>query len=343
MAIDTLALEPSDTFVETPATREILERALIYLACGYSVNFSGPAGTGKTTLALHTAHVLGRPTSVLTGDEEMTSLSMVGGYLGIRHRRIDDNFIRSVHKVSDEYRELWVDNRLTVACQDGYTLVYDEFTRSRPETNTVLLSVLEEHILHFPVERGGRERYLPVHPDFRLILTSNPAEYAGVFQTADALRDRMITISLNRPDRATEVAIVEAKAALSHAHAERIVGLVRTLSDDRRLGVRLSLRNGIMLGRIAHHLQVEPDPRDPRWREIVLDVVATSADERDLLAAAIASAEDEGPGAGGSDGGGSQDGNDATDAGRRAGSGNGTAHGNGRGRSRSGRGGSEPR
>ena len=29
-------------------------------------------------------------------------------------------------------RTLWIDNRLTTACRYGHTLVYDEFTRSRP-------------------------------------------------------------------------------------------------------------------------------------------------------------------------------------------------------------------
>lgn len=287
MVSETLTLEPSDTFVETPATRDLLTRALTYLACGYAVNFSGPAGTGKTTLALHTAHALDRPTSMLIGDEEMTSLSMVGGYLGIRHRRIDDNYIRSVRKVQDEYRELWVDNRLTVACQEGYTLVYDEFTRSRPETNNVLLSVLEERILHVPVERGGPERYLPVHPDFHLILTSNPDEYAGVFQTADALRDRLITISLTRPDIATELAIVRAKSGLAPEPTEAIVRLVRTLSEDSQLGIRLSLRNGIMLARITRHLELEPDPGNPHWLEIALDVLSPSPERRDQVVAAI--------------------------------------------------------
>jgi len=38
---------------------------------------------------------------------------------------------------------LWVDNRLTTACANGNTLIYDEFNRSRPEANNALLSVLE--------------------------------------------------------------------------------------------------------------------------------------------------------------------------------------------------------
>ena len=67
----------------------------------------------------------------------------------------------------------WVDNRLTTACQFGLTLIYDEFTRSRPEANNVLLSILEERILVLPNARG-RESYLKVHPDFRAIFTSNP-------------------------------------------------------------------------------------------------------------------------------------------------------------------------
>jgi MoxR-like ATPase len=50
-----------------------------------------------------------------------------------------------------------------------------------------LLSVLEEKILYLPyVAKGNNEQ--EVHPDFRVIFTSNPEEYAGVHKSQDALR-----------------------------------------------------------------------------------------------------------------------------------------------------------
>ncbi len=114
----------------------------------------------------------------------------------------------------------WVDNRLTTACQFGLTLIYDEFTRSRPEANNVLLSILEERMLVLPNARGG-ESYLKVHPDFRAIFTSNPEEYAGVQKSQDALRDRMVTIELGNFDEETEVAITREKSKLSTEDCHR--------------------------------------------------------------------------------------------------------------------------
>ena len=98
-----------------------------------------------------------------------------------------DNFIHSVLKTEEEMKTLWMDNRLTTACRNGDTLIYDEFTRSRPEANNALLSVLSEGILNLPKLRRNGEGYLEVHPAFRAIFTSNPEEYAGVHKTQDAL------------------------------------------------------------------------------------------------------------------------------------------------------------
>ncbi|MFN8468292.1 MAG: AAA family ATPase [Caldilineaceae bacterium] len=90
-----------------------------------------------------------------------------------------DNFIHTVRKTEEDMVQRWVDHRLSTACREGYTLVYDEFTRSKPEANNVLLSVLEERILILPnsTNSGG---YIKVHPDFTALFTSNPEEYAGV-------------------------------------------------------------------------------------------------------------------------------------------------------------------
>jgi nitric oxide reductase NorQ protein len=272
-------LEPGPSFVQTDATNAILERALAYAACGYAVNFSGPAGAGKTTLALHAASRIGRPVLLLAGDELITSTTLVGGLRGVRHRRIDDQFIRSVHKTQEDYLELWVDNRLTVACQEGYTLVYDEFTRSRPEANNLLLSVLEERILHMPVERGA-DHVLRVHPEFRLILTSNPSEYAGVFQAPDALKDRMITIHLERYDFATEVEIVRSRSGVDRADAETVVRLVRGMAEDRRLGLHPSMRAAIMFARVLRHLDARPDVQDPRTLDVLCDVLGVDPARR---------------------------------------------------------------
>ena len=75
-------------FVETPAVKEIMNRALGYLDAGLPVHFRGPAGTGKTTLALHVAAQRGRPVMLIAGDEDLRTADMVGGQFGYRYKRV---------------------------------------------------------------------------------------------------------------------------------------------------------------------------------------------------------------------------------------------------------------
>ncbi|MFD2030706.1 hypothetical protein ACFSKM_11205 [Ancylobacter dichloromethanicus] len=50
-----LTPRPRNGFVETEQVRDLTRRGLGFLKAGYPLHFRGPAGTGKTTLALHVA------------------------------------------------------------------------------------------------------------------------------------------------------------------------------------------------------------------------------------------------------------------------------------------------
>jgi gas vesicle protein GvpN len=271
---DNILPEPSEEFVWTPYVRELTERALAYLEVGYAVHFAGPAGTGKTTLAFHVAAQLGRPVTLIHGDDEFGSSDLIGHDAGYRKHRLIDNFIHSVLKTEEEMKSLWVDQRLTTACRNGDTLIYDEFTRSRPEANNVLLSILEEKILTLPKLRTTGEAYLEVHPQFRAIFTSNPEEYAGTHKTQDALMDRLITIPLGHYDRETEIQITMAKSGIARPDAERIVDIVREL---RAVGVnnhRPTIRACIAIARILARRGGSADAEDPVFKWVSRDVLS---------------------------------------------------------------------
>ena len=270
---DSILAQPSDEFVCTPYIRDVSERALAYLEAGYAVHFSGPAGTGKTTLAFHVAAQLGRPVSLIHGDDEFGSSDLIGRNAGYRKHTLIDNFIHSVLKTEEEMKTLWVDNRLTAACQHGYTLVYDEFTRSRPEANNALLSILSERILNLPRLREFGEGYLKVHPEFRAIFTSNPGEYAGVHKTQDALMDRLITINVGHFDRETEIEVVITRSGIGRSDAETIVDIVRELRSSGVNNHRPTVRVSIAMARILAKRQARAVLDDPVFRWVCGDLL----------------------------------------------------------------------
>ncbi len=270
---DHVQLEPSDYFLVTPYIEDLTRRAMAYIRAGYPIHFSGSAGTGKTTLAFHVASQINRPVTLIHGDDEFGSSDLVGKDSGYRRYKLVDNYIHSVVKSEERMNTLWTDNRLTTACQRGYILIYDEFTRSRPEANNALLSVLEEGILNLPGLRRAGEGYLKVHPDFRAVFTSNPEEYAGVHKTQDALMDRLITISLGHFDKESEIGITMSRSGLPREDAEIIVDIVRRLRGVGVKNHRPTIRASIAIARILAHMDVRARPTDPVFRMVCKDVL----------------------------------------------------------------------
>ena len=254
------------------ALRSIESRAVAYLNAGLAVHLRGPAGAGKTTLAMQIAARIGRPLTLLTGDAWMTSGHLVGREAGAVSRQVIDRYVHTVTKIETETSAVWADNALTRAILEGHTLVYDEFTRSSPAANNPLLSALEERMLVLTGRSRG-ERIVKAHDEFRAILTSNPTDYAGVNAPQDALIDRVVTFDIEGHDRSTEIGIVATRSGLDEAAAGHIVDIVRNLRGSKHLGQNPSMRASIMIAKVAHKEGVGPDAGDPRFLQMVLDVL----------------------------------------------------------------------
>jgi len=263
-------------FVVTPAIQEITNRALAYLAIGYAVHLSGPAGTGKTTLALHIASQLGRRCTLLHGDDELKGSDMIGRDTGYRRQSVRDNYVSSILKTEETISVMWSSNRLTTACEQGHTLIYDEFTRSPATANNAFLSVLEEGILNIP-SSGQEKGYIKVHQDFRAIFTSNPEEYVGVHKTPDALLDRMITLEVTHQDRETELSIVQAKSKQTIENASFIVDIIRLLRERLGGSSGPTIRAGIAIASIVDHRACRVHSDDPMFVATCIDVLYFNA------------------------------------------------------------------
>ncbi|MBF2025542.1 MAG: gas vesicle protein GvpN [Oscillatoriales cyanobacterium C42_A2020_001] len=263
-------------FVSTPSVERIVARALRYLQSGFSVHLRGPAGTGKTTLAIHLADLLARPMMLIYGDDEFKTSDLIGNQTGYTRKKVVDNYIHSVVKVEDELRQNWVDSRLTLACREGFTLVYDEFNRSRPEVNNVLLSALEEKLLVLPPS-NNRSEYLRVNPHFRAILTSNPEEYVGVHDTQDALMDRIITINIPEPEELTQQEILVQKTECDRVSAMLIVRLVRAFRSKTGSEKSSGLRSCLMLAKICQEHEILVAAENAEFRDVCADILLSRA------------------------------------------------------------------
>jgi gas vesicle protein GvpN len=250
------------------------KRAISYLQAGFPLHLRGPAGSGKTTMALRLAEQLRRPVMMLVGDASFDTRTLVGSEGGTRTRRVIDRYISSVMKVESETETVWLDQTLTIACTEGCTLLYDEFNRAPATANNVLLTVLEERILALP--RAGRDdSYMRVHPEFRAIFTSNPVDHVGTNLAQDALVDRMVTLDLDGFSREAEIDIVTARTGISVISAARIVDIVRDFRASREYSQRPTFRAAVMIAQMVGQQALHASSDDAGFVQLCIDILAS--------------------------------------------------------------------
>ncbi len=242
-------LSHDNGFFENEEIASLLKRGLFYARVGIPLHFRGAAGQGKTSLALEVAQRIGRPVTVMTGHDWLSAEDMIGKEVGQSTSTVVDRYVQSVRRTEKRVNLDWQDSLLAKAMEQGHTLVYDEFTRSSSAANGILLSVLEEGVL-ISTDRVNTRAVLQAHDEFRVILTSNPQEYAGVNAAPDALLDRMITFNMQPYSVRTESGIVSMRTGLGRPLASRIVQLVRSLKMEQPCQ-DASMRSAIMIARIA--------------------------------------------------------------------------------------------
>lgn len=243
-------LSRGDRFFENENIRAFIDRAAAYARSGVPLHLTGPAGMGKTSYAIKIAEEFGRPVSFMSGNEWLTSQDFIGREVGQSESTIVDKYVQSVRRTETNTRRDWKDAILAVSMRNGYTLVYDEFTRASPQANSVLLPVIEEGVL-VSTDRVSHDSYIHAHSDFRIILTSNCDEYVGVNGAPDALVDRLVTLQLPEPSAETLAGIASYRTGLDTRTCFRIVKLVGELRASVESRKASSLRSVILIARIV--------------------------------------------------------------------------------------------
>lgn len=233
----------SQQFVKTAALEQVRLRALRYLRSGYSIHLEGPTGIGKTSLAMHLADCRRQPMMLVMGGHDLT--------------------------IQGEFNQQ--NSWLRVACREGWTLIYDEFNRSRPEMNTVLLSTLGEKMLALPHANGLE--YVPIHPEFRVIFTSNSEEYCGTYSTPNALLDRLVTINLPEPNTLAQQQLLVELIGISLEAATLVIRLVQQFFRQISQEDGFSLRPKLMIAQICHREGISVSADDEDFRQVCRDIL----------------------------------------------------------------------
>ncbi|KAB8139232.1 gas vesicle protein GvpN [Gracilibacillus oryzae] len=262
--------------IQDNATKSLINRSVQYIKAGYPVHFTGPSGSGKTSIALALAKKIKRPVMLMHGNHELNNRDLIGTFNGYTSEKVVDRYVRSVYKKNETVTESWKDGRLLEAVKHGYTLIYDEFSRSQPATNNIFLSILEEGVLPL---YGSKltEPFIKVHPKFSMIFTSNPQEYAGVYQTQEALLDRLITLHVGFKDKDQEAVIISEKLGLDKKAAEVISEIVDDLRQkfgDRKGAP--SLRTSLQIAQMVKMDDIPVDGTDRDFQQLCQDVLGHS-------------------------------------------------------------------
>lgn len=190
LAADKDLVPPPELFVHyclDQRTAETLVHVATSVALGEPCLLEGETSTSKTSSILYLAALLGQPVVRLNLNGQTDTGELVGRY--VPSERTTDDLGRAVHP----WR--WQPGLVVQAMVAGWWVVLDEVNLAEPQILERLNSLLERQptlVLseHDNSVYGTAER--PVHPDFRLFATMNPAEYTGRTELSPAYRDRWL-------------------------------------------------------------------------------------------------------------------------------------------------------
>jgi hypothetical protein len=188
-----------DPFIPDPAgfahfcldgrTAETLAHLAAAVALREPCLMEGETSTSKTSTVLYLAALLRQPVVRINLNGQTDTGELVGRYVPYAHS--EDERVQGPNDKAAQWR--WQDGPVVMALKRGWWVLLDEVNLAEPQILERLNSVLERDPMlvltehdHSAFGPGGR----PVHADFRVFATMNPAEYSGRSVLSPAYRDR---------------------------------------------------------------------------------------------------------------------------------------------------------
>ncbi|HLV60907.1 MAG TPA: MoxR family ATPase [Fredinandcohnia sp.] len=223
------------------ANRSISTTVFLAERLGKPVLVEGPAGVGKTELAVALSKATGRPLVRLQcyeGLDESKALyeweySKQLLYTQMLRERIGEavagakTLAEAVERLGESESVFFSERFLlprpilrVLLADEPMLLLVDEIDKADPEFEAFLLEVLADYAVSIPEIGTFRARHEPM-----VVLTSN-----AVRELSDALKRRCLHLHIDFPEREQELAIVRAKVpGIAEALAARVVEAVQKL------------------------------------------------------------------------------------------------------------------